>query len=312
VEIRRRLAQDNPARFASDLALSLNNLSNCLSDAGDRAGALAATRETVDIYRRLAQDDPTRFAPNLAGNLTNLAVFLNNSGDGAGGLAVGREATDIYRRLAQDDPMRFGPNLGRSLNHLSVLLGDAGNAAASARAAMMLPMAKTFCAEAAVLNADAAIQVLGGAGYVKEWPVERMLRDARVFAIYEGTTAIQGIDLLQRRVLSHGGDSVVADLIHHLAPASELAAQLTPLIESLARAPARAAEAAAVPFLRLLALVVSDGLLRRAGERAGPLAGRYAALADFHAVEARRKAALLVDRCRHDDLDAAFDAAFAA
>ena len=68
--------------------------------------------------------------------------------------------------------------------------GDAGDAAAAARAAMMLPMAKTICAEAATANADAAIQVLGGAGYVKEWPVERMLRDARVFSIYEGTTAI--------------------------------------------------------------------------------------------------------------------------
>ena len=43
-----------------------------------------------------------------------------------------------------------------------------------------------------------------------------------------------------------------------------------------------------------------------------PLAGRYAALADFHVVEACRKAALLVERCRHDDLDAAFVAAFAA
>ena len=54
--------------------------------------------------------------------------------------------------------------------------------------------------------------MLGGAGYVKEWPVERMLRDSRVFAIYEGTTAIQGIDLLQRRVPGQGGDGVLADL----------------------------------------------------------------------------------------------------
>jgi alkylation response protein AidB-like acyl-CoA dehydrogenase len=47
--------------------------------------------------------------------------------------------------------------------------GDAGDTGASARAEMMLPVAKTYCAEAAVANADAAIQVLGGAGYVKEW-----------------------------------------------------------------------------------------------------------------------------------------------
>jgi alkylation response protein AidB-like acyl-CoA dehydrogenase len=190
--------------------------------------------------------------------------------------------------------------------------GDAGDASASARAEMMLPMAKTFCAEVAVANADAAIQVLGGAGYVNEWPVERMLRDARVFTIYEGATAIQGIDLLQRRVLGQFGDGVLAALVDNLAPQPELAAQLPSLVASLARAPARAVEAAAVPFLRLLALVASDGLLRQAAARAGPLGGRYAALADFHALEARREAALLIDRCRHDDFDAAFDAVFAA
>ena len=84
-----------------------------------------------------------------------------------------------------------------------------------------------------------------------------------------------------------------------------------------ARAPWRTATAngalpaTALPFLRLLALA-SDGLLHQAAARAGPLAGRYSALADFHAVEARREVELPIDRCRHDDLDAAFGAAFAA
>lgn len=45
-----------------------------------------------------------------------------------------------------------------------------------------------------------AMQVLGGAGYTREWPVEQALRDARVLEIFEGTTGIQGLDLLHRRV----------------------------------------------------------------------------------------------------------------
>jgi|SoimicmetaTmtLMB_FD_contig_31_18496515_length_544_multi_3_in_0_out_0_2 hypothetical protein len=57
---------------------------------------------------------------------------------------------------------------------------------------------------------------------------------------------------------------------------------------------------------------ILDEAARFAERHLVPLAGRYAALADFHVVEACRKAALLVERCRHDDLDAAFDAAFAA
>jgi hypothetical protein len=73
VEIRRRLAQENPARFAPDLAQSLNYLSADLSDAGDRAGALAAIREAVEIRRRLAQDNPARFAADLQRSLRFLA-----------------------------------------------------------------------------------------------------------------------------------------------------------------------------------------------------------------------------------------------
>ncbi len=69
-------------------------------------------------------------------------------------------------------------------------------------------------------------------------------------------------------------------------------------------------EAAAAPFLRLLGLACADGLLRRAGQPAGPLAGRYAALAEFHAAEAGPRAAALSARCRRSDLDAAFEAVF--
>jgi hypothetical protein len=67
-----------------------------------------------------------------------------------------------------------------------------------------------------------------------------------------------------------------------------------------------------VGFMRLLGVVVADGMLHRAAKRAGPLAPRYAALAKFHGAEARSRAAQLSERCRRDGLDTAFDAAFAA
>ena len=52
-------------------------------------------------------------------------------------------------------------------------------------------MAKLFASEAAGFVTDAALQVLGGAGYTRDHPVERYLRDARVTRIYEGTSEIQ-------------------------------------------------------------------------------------------------------------------------
>ena len=52
-------------------------------------------------------------------------------------------------------------------------------------------MAKVFCSDAAMSVTVEAVQVLGGYGYVKEYPVERMMRDAKITQIYEGTNEIQ-------------------------------------------------------------------------------------------------------------------------
>ena len=54
-------------------------------------------------------------------------------------------------------------------------------------------MAKLFASETAGLVTDAAVQILGGAGYTRDHPVERYIRDARVTRIYEGTSEIQRI-----------------------------------------------------------------------------------------------------------------------
>jgi len=118
------LAEDRRARL-------LNNLSVHLGDAGDNAGALAASREAVHIWRRLAAARPARFEPDLAGSLNNLSIRLSAAGDNAGALAASRETVLIRRRLAAANPARFEPNLARSLNNLSNRLSDAGDNAAA-------------------------------------------------------------------------------------------------------------------------------------------------------------------------------------
>jgi alkylation response protein AidB-like acyl-CoA dehydrogenase len=54
-------------------------------------------------------------------------------------------------------------------------------------------MAKLFCSDTAMWATTEAVQVLGGYGYVKEYPVERMMRDAKITQIYEGTNEIQRV-----------------------------------------------------------------------------------------------------------------------
>ncbi len=52
-------------------------------------------------------------------------------------------------------------------------------------------MAKLFCSELSMRATQKAIQILGGAGFTNEYPVERMMRDAKVCEIGEGTSEIQ-------------------------------------------------------------------------------------------------------------------------
>jgi alkylation response protein AidB-like acyl-CoA dehydrogenase len=52
-------------------------------------------------------------------------------------------------------------------------------------------MAKLYCSDVAMEATTKAVQILGGYGYIKEYPVERMMRDAKITQIYEGTNEIQ-------------------------------------------------------------------------------------------------------------------------
>lgn len=99
-----------------------------------------------------------------------------------------RSATEILRAAVLE--------LATTMD-LARLTGDAGLADF---ASWMLPLIKTFGAETGFDTANAAIQVLGGAGYVTDCPLEQYLRDARIMAIYEGTTGMQGLDFLTRRL----------------------------------------------------------------------------------------------------------------
>ncbi len=70
---------------------------------------------------------------------------------------------------------------------------------------LLTPIAKSFPSEFGVQSTSAAVQVLGGAGYTTDFPVEQYYREARIHPIHEGTTGIHGLDLLGRKVLIQDG-----------------------------------------------------------------------------------------------------------
>jgi alkylation response protein AidB-like acyl-CoA dehydrogenase len=73
---------------------------------------------------------------------------------------------------------------------------------------LLTPIAKSYPSEMCCLTTSAAVQVLGGAGYTTDFPVEQYYREARIHPIHEGTTGIHGMDLLGRKVLIQDGRPV--------------------------------------------------------------------------------------------------------
>ena len=92
---------------------------------------------------------------------------------------------------------------GRGLLHRCGRLIDSG--ADGPALTKLSAMAKLFCTDAAMDVTTDAVQVLGGYGYLQEYPVERMLRDAKVTQIYEGTNQIQRLVIARELLREHRG-----------------------------------------------------------------------------------------------------------
>ncbi len=87
----------------------------------------------------------------------------------------------------------------------------------------LIPIAKAYTSERSFEVCDLGVQVYGGYGYIKEYPVEQLLRDCRITPIYEGTNGIQAMDLLFRKLGQDGG-----------RPIQDLAEEIRATIDSAA------------------------------------------------------------------------------
>ncbi|HEY8554928.1 MAG TPA: acyl-CoA dehydrogenase C-terminal domain-containing protein [Burkholderiales bacterium] len=103
--------------------------------------------------------------------------------------------------------------------------------------ALLTPIAKGFLTEAGVEAAYLGMQVFGGHGYIAEWGMEQNLRDARISTLYEGTTGIQALDLLGRKVLGSKGETLMSftRLVHRFCKANAENATIKEFVEPLAQ-----------------------------------------------------------------------------
>ncbi|BBO86587.1 acyl-CoA dehydrogenase [Desulfosarcina ovata] len=147
--------------------------------------------------------------------------------------------------------------------------------------ALLTPVLKTYCAVKGFDICVKAIQVYGGYGYTKDFPVEQLARDVKITSIYEGTDGIQAMDLIGRKLAMNKG-AVFAAFIKEMRTAAERAAaieQLAPLAadvqgavdrfealtkhiqESMRSASFKVAFANSVPFLMVMGDVIMAWML---------------------------------------------------
>ncbi|MGV9384789.1 acyl-CoA dehydrogenase [Nonomuraea sp. NPDC003707] len=88
------------------------------------------------------------------------------------------------------------------------LLVDPDDRHASEMNDLLLPIVKGVGSERSYELLSRSLQTLGGSGYLQDYPIEQYIRDAKIDSLYEGTTAIQGLDLFFRKILRNQGAAV--------------------------------------------------------------------------------------------------------
>lgn len=140
----------------------------------------------------------------LDGGRISLAAGATGLAQAALDVAVGyaRERRQFGRAIAEFQGLQFLLADMATQTEAARLLAYRAAAVLDERgvATREAAMAKLFCSDTAMFVTTNAVQVLGGAGYVSDWPVERYMRDAKVTQIFEGTNQIQRI-VIARAVL---------------------------------------------------------------------------------------------------------------
>jgi len=120
------------------------------------------------------------------------------------------EHADVRRMLlASKSYVEGGLALGlycaRLVDEERTAADEADRARARTLLEVLTPIAKSWPSQWCLAADDLAVQVLGGAGYTRDFPVEQFYRDNRLNPIHEGTHGIQALDLLGRKVVMSGG-----------------------------------------------------------------------------------------------------------
>lgn len=230
--------------------------SNCLLNFGEREGAVGwlVGAEGDGLRQMFLMMNEARINVGLGAAALGYRGYrhaLKYAQERAQGRAAGAggrngvliiEHADVKRMLLAQKAYAEGA-LALCL-YCARLVDEDDDADSSALLALLTPVAKTWSSEYGLAANDLAIQIHGGYGYTRDFDVEQIYRDNRLNPIHEGTTGIQAIDLLGRKILR---DAKALGVLRQRMEASLAGArhsgQLSKFVDQLERCWAEIAEA---------------------------------------------------------------------
>lgn len=228
--------------------------------------ALPTAELTLDGVHGRLLGEPGHGVKNVSGML-NITRFYNACAASSGmAQAVHRARAYSWKRTAFGQPLAAHPLHTDTLDameadaagalafvmELGSLIGKAEHGSASdderRRLRALIPLAKLTTGKQVVACVSEALECFGGAGYVEDTGLPRMLRDAQVLPIWEGTTNVLSLDVLRAEAKDKGFSAVIEDLVARTQKLSSTLPQksLTLLRDAVAQLARRAVELAAI------------------------------------------------------------------
>jgi alkylation response protein AidB-like acyl-CoA dehydrogenase len=210
--------------------MGINGSATCVlnfGDGGECIGELVGTEEQQGIRMMFQLMNAARIAVGQQGLALGSAAYLNaldyarerkqgpsidNFKDPTAPKVPIVEHADVKRMLIDMKAKVEGIRalvfkLAVHTDRAAILSGQDDEAAKyhQGQVDLLVPLVKAYGSDQGFEICATAIQVFGGSGYLKDHPVERYCRDAKIFSIYEGTNHIQALDLVGRKLTQHNG-----------------------------------------------------------------------------------------------------------
>ncbi|MBK8940736.1 MAG: acyl-CoA dehydrogenase [Polyangiaceae bacterium] len=217
--------------------MGINGNATCVLNFGEDGkciGELVGEAENVGMQQMFMMMNTARIGVGVQGVSVGAAAYLSAleyAKDRKQGASITnwKDATaprvpiiehpDVRRMLLEMKARVEGPRalltkLAFHNDNVEALKGKDDQAAAyhQGQVDLLVPLVKAYSTDQAYRVAELAIQTYGGAGYIKDYPVEQCARDSKILSIYEGTNHIQAMDLVGRKLPQNGGANLQAFL----------------------------------------------------------------------------------------------------